>query len=85
MSRIHVTFLVSERVGFEPTVTFATLVFKTNTFNHSDTSPYYKAYQKESIVASHSFVCKKRIPCFTIAPTGPNIASISEVIPMPGT
>jgi hypothetical protein len=26
-------------VGFEPTVTHITLVFKTKTINHSDTSP----------------------------------------------
>ena len=31
----------SERVGFEPTVTCATLVFKTNTLNHSDISPVH--------------------------------------------
>jgi hypothetical protein len=28
-------------VGFEPTVTCATLVFKTNTLNHSDISPVH--------------------------------------------
>ena len=33
------TELTSEGVGFEPTVTHATLVFKTNTIDHSDTLP----------------------------------------------
>ena len=32
----------SEGVGFEPTVTRATLVFKTNTIDHSDTLPFAK-------------------------------------------
>ena len=30
---------MAERVGFEPTVPFGTSVFKTDTFNRSDTSP----------------------------------------------
>ena len=30
-----------EGVGFEPTVTRATLVFKTNTIDHSDTLPFF--------------------------------------------
>ena len=30
---------MAERVGFEPTVTFATPVFKTGAFDHSATSP----------------------------------------------
>ena len=53
----------SERVGFEPTVTCATLVFKTNTLNHSDTSPYLLTYQKQGVDASpclrsfHKMVC----------------------------
>lgn len=33
------TKTVSEGVGFEPTVAHATLVFKTNTIDHSDTLP----------------------------------------------
>ena len=33
-------FYKSEKVGFEPTVTHVTLVFKTRTLNHSDTSPF---------------------------------------------
>ena len=32
----------TEGVGFEPTVTHATLVFKTNTIDHSDTLPFAK-------------------------------------------
>lgn len=53
----------SERVGFEPTVTCATLVFKTNTLNHSDTSPYFLTYQKQGADASpclrsvHKMMC----------------------------
>ena len=31
--------IYTERVGFEPTVTLATPVFKTGSLNHSDTSP----------------------------------------------
>ena len=34
-----VCYFSAERVGFEPTVTFATPVFKTGSFDHSDTSP----------------------------------------------
>lgn len=30
---------IKEKEGFEPSVTFVTLVFKTRTLNHSDTSP----------------------------------------------
>ena len=32
-------FWSAERVGFEPTVTFATPDFESGTFDHSDTSP----------------------------------------------
>ena len=35
----HLRELTTEGVGFEPTVTHATLVFKTNTIDHSDTLP----------------------------------------------
>ena len=34
-------YVVTERVGFEPTVACATAVFKTASLNHSDTSPPY--------------------------------------------
>lgn len=51
IQRYHVYFF-SERVGFEPTVTCATLVFKTNTLNHSDISPYFLTYQKQEGDAS---------------------------------
>jgi hypothetical protein len=52
LSLIACVFLFSERVGFEPTVTCATLVFKTNTLNHSDISPYFLPYQKQGTDAS---------------------------------
>ena len=53
----------SERVGFEPTVTCATLVFKTNTLNHSDTSPYTLPYQKPETDASLSPFLKEKPAC----------------------
>ena len=38
-----VNFLfMAEKVGFEPTVAFATPLFESGTFNHSDTSPQCK-------------------------------------------
>ena len=56
-------FIYSERVGFEPTVTCATLVFKTNTLNHSDTSPYTLPYKKPETDASLSPFLKEKPAC----------------------
>ena len=40
LPQIHMCFLkMAERVGFEPTETCASPVFKTGSFNHSDISP----------------------------------------------
>ena len=35
---------LAERVGFEPTEVFTSLVFKTSSLNHSDTSPYNSSF-----------------------------------------
>ena len=43
--------LLAERVGFEPTVRCRTFDFESNTFDHSDTSPYF--------VKTLQLVCKR--------------------------
>ena len=35
---------MAERIGFEPTVGYPTTTFQAVTLNHSDTSPYKKAF-----------------------------------------
>ena len=40
-----VIYLKTERVGFEPTDAFTSLVFKTRAFNHSTTFPKFSEFQ----------------------------------------
>jgi hypothetical protein len=56
LCRAHFFLLVSERVGFEPTVTHITLVFKTKTINHSDTSPWQFAAITENSLFGPSWI-----------------------------
>ena len=43
---------MAERVGFEPTDTRISPVFKTGAFNHSTISPYFVVLHKNAVIPS---------------------------------
>ena len=52
---------LAERVGFEPTVPCGTLVFKTNSIDHSDTSPYKTTPQSGVLAEEERFELSREI------------------------